>query len=782
MKRPTKKPQKQSLGGEVVGVVLIAFGLICALSVFFMIEMPLIHGLRLLLFGVFGVAGYVTPILLIFFGFFAIAARHSNIKTARLVMFFIALVAVLGGIHLATMPATDLGFFEFTQFSYRFGADYHLGTGALGAIISYLSYSFIGTVGGIIIFAALFLISIMVMTRMSLKKAGEDVAKAARDTAGVIADKAQKLGQKHNANNFIDDVSVYEENDYAPDYEQPYQEHYEPVHEHRFGIGKWDFIIEERKKGEAATSYLDMNDYPEYVPVSHEPMPEPIKKRETKPRAKKSEVIPIGSYVPPPVDLLSPGRPASNKSVKEELRQKSELLESTLKSFGITARVMDVSRGPVVTRFELQPAPGVKVSRIVGLSDDIALNMAARRVRIEAPIPGKAAIGIEIPNAETSMVCARDLIDSDEFRGLKSDITFALGQDIAGQNVYADLAKMPHLLIAGATGSGKSVCVNTLIMSMLYHAGPENLQLIMIDPKQVELSAYNGIPHLRVPVITEPKKAAGALNWVVAEMTRRYREFAQLGTKDLERFNNLARKNGTEKYPKLVVVIDELADLMMTAQNEVEDAICRIAQLGRASGIHLLVATQRPSVDVITGLIKANIPSRIAFATSSQVDSRTILDMAGAEKLLGNGDMLYSPTGSAKPMRIQGCYITDTEVDKITDYLKQFGSAEYDSECQQAVENAELDKRGRLISTPVTATENAVGGDELLSAALRAALENDGVSASYLQRKLKVGYARAARLLDEMEERNYIGPSEGAKPRSCLITWAEYRNLFSSGE
>lgn len=479
-------------------------------------------------------------------------------------------------------------------------------------------------------------------------------------------------------------------------------------------------------------------------------------------------------YKKPGMELLEPGTEPPTTNVREEIMTKADQLESTLKSFGISAKVINVCRGPVVTRYELQPAPGVKVSRITGLSDDIALALATQGIRIEAPIPGKAAIGVEVPNSEVSMVCARDIIDTDEFRAMKSTIGFALGKDISGNSVLADLAKMPHLLIAGATGSGKSVCVNTIIISMLFNATPDEVQMIMIDPKVVELHAYNDIPHLKIPVVTDPKKAAGALNWAVNEMISRYKMFAERGVKDLERFNASARKSGDETLPKLVIIIDELADLMMVSAKDVEDAVCRIAQLGRASGIHLIIATQRPSVDVITGLIKANVPSRIAFAVSSAVDSRTILDMGGAEKLLGRGDMLYYPTGSSKPLRVQGCYITDTEVEAVTDHLKSFSTPCYDNTINYEMEKAAANNGGKK-SAEISEDE-----DDLIPRAIELALEYDQISISMLQRRLRVGYARAARLVDELEQRHIVSPAEGSKPRQILISWQEYQNMYGA--
>ena len=472
------------------------------------------------------------------------------------------------------------------------------------------------------------------------------------------------------------------------------------------------------------------------------------------------------TYVLPGVNLLKKGTGSKQLVSDYQLEQKAELLEKTLNDFGVDAKVINVTQGASVTRYEVQPATGVKVSSITRLADDIALNLRAKTIRIEAPIPGKAAVGIEVENDKPSPVLIRELIESKEFREAKSRITFVVGQDISGNNIVADLKSMPHLLIAGATGSGKSVCINTIITSFLYKAKPSELKLIMIDPKVVELANYNGIPHLLTPVVTDARKASRALAIAVEEMDKRYELFAKEGVKDLESYNELMKAN--HEYasckPQVVIIIDELADLMMAAPSEVENSICRLAQKARAAGMHLIVATQRPSVDVVTGLIKANIPSRIAFSVASQVDSRTILDMAGAEKLLGKGDMLFSPVGSSKPYRVQGPYISDSETDNVIKFVKkEGGSPAYDEELRNAIESA--DKRGG--SEPQ---------DELTEDAIAFILKSKQASVSMLQRRFRIGYNRAARIIDEIEEKGIIGPSDGSRPRQVLITEDEYYN------
>lgn len=488
-------------------------------------------------------------------------------------------------------------------------------------------------------------------------------------------------------------------------------------------------------------------------------------------------------YIFPPVNLLaypksrsSRGAAATERNVKETAMK----LQNTLESFGVHVTITNVSCGPAVTRYELQPEQGVKVSSITRLADDIKLNLAAADIRIEAPIPGKAAVGIEVPNKENSMVSFRELIESRDFTGHASNIAFAVGKDIGGQIVITDIAKMPHLLIAGATGSGKSVCINTLIMSILYKANPNDVRLIMIDPKVVELSVYNGIPHLLIPVVTDPKKASAALNWAVAEMTDRYKKFAEVGVRDIKGYNEKIKEaeylndENYQKLPQIVIIIDELADLMMVAPGEVEDAICRLAQMARAAGLHLIIATQRPSVNVITGLIKANIPSRVAFAVSSQVDSRTIIDSSGAEKLLGKGDMLFFPSGYPKPIRVQGAFVSDKEVSSVVDFLKNNNTeAQYNEEVHEKISNAKINEGGAA---------NNNDRDEYFVEAGRFIIEKDKASIGMLQRVYKIGFNRAARIMDQLSEVGVVGPEEGTKPRKVLMTMEQYEQFLEENQ
>ncbi|MFR7634498.1 MAG: DNA translocase FtsK 4TM domain-containing protein [Lachnospirales bacterium] len=477
-------------------------------------------------------------------------------------------------------------------------------------------------------------------------------------------------------------------------------------------------------------------------------------------------------YEFPPVQLLSEGEKKSVKGGKKAVTDTAAKLQKTLYSFGVSAKVENVSVGPAITRYELKPAEGVRVSKIANLADDIALNLAAETIRIEAPIPGKQAVGIEIPNKENEIVHLRDIIDCSKFIEHKSKLAFALGKDVAGEEVVTDIAKMPHVLIAGATGSGKSVCINTLIASIIYKAKPSEVKLVMVDPKVVELSVYNGIPHLLIPVVTDPKKAAGALAWAVQEMENRYSLFASKNVRDIKGYNEELDKEGsTEKLPQIVIIIDELADLMMVSSKEVEDSICRLAQKARAAGMHLVIATQRPSVDVITGIIKANIPSRISFAVSSQVDSRTILDMAGAEKLLGKGDMLFYPAGAAKPTRVQGAFISDKEVEKVVDFVKANGEATYNDDILEQIEKANsTDKE-------IEEQENDDDTDPLLMEAIEVVVETGQASTSFIQRRFKVGYARAGRIIDQMEERGIISGFQGSKPREVLMSKERWQEL-----
>ena len=470
------------------------------------------------------------------------------------------------------------------------------------------------------------------------------------------------------------------------------------------------------------------------------------------------------SYTLPPLNLLKSYDNKKDDSEKKEIINNAKLIEETLKNFGIEATITQINRGPTITCYELSPSPGIKLSRIVSLADNIAMSLATSDIRIEAPIPGKSAVGIEVPNRVKDSVSLKEMLLSDEYLNIDSNLPLVLGKDVSGKPIVSSIDKMPHLLIAGATGSGKSVCINTIIMSIIYKSSPEEVRLILIDPKVVELSIYNDIPHLLIPVVTDPKKASFALNWAVDEMEKRYKLFAQNSVRDMKSYNEKQRAKNEETLPSIVIIIDELADLMMVAAQEIEDYICRLAQMARAAGIYLIIATQRPSVDVITGTIKANVPSRISFAVSSQVDSRTILDMAGAEKLLGRGDMLFYPSFYSKPLRVQGAFVSDSEVESVVNFLKTNNESDYDEEIIDVVQNsAEL---------------KTDFNDELLPEAIKMVVEEGQASISLLQRRLRIGYARAARLIDEMEARGIVGGFEGSKPRKVLITEEDLEEEF----
>lgn len=509
----------------------------------------------------------------------------------------------------------------------------------------------------------------------------------------------------------------------------------------------------------SSTEELDVPDAPTAADIQHE-------------IAENKQEAPA-VYTFPPIDLLKMSDNESNSEQAEaEMKNNADTLVDTLKSFGVQTRIVDIHRGSTVTRYELQPSAGVKISKITALADDIALNLAAAGVRIEAPIPGKAAVGIEVPNRVKDTVSIREMIESEEFSNAKSKLSFVVGKNIDGEVIIGDIAKLPHVIIAGTTGSGKSVCTNSIIMSILYNASPDEVRLVLIDPKMVEFKVYDGIPHLLIPVVTDPRRAAGALSWAVQEMLKRYKLFADSNVRDLNGYNEMAAETeGVEPLPRIVIAIDELADLMMACSNEVEDSICRLAQMARAAGMHLIIATQRPTVDVITGLIKANIPSRIALTVSSQVDSRTIIDTAGAEKLLGYGDMLYYPQGIPKPVRVQGCFVSTKEVEAVVSFIKSGGTVEYSSEIIEEIEKATpaAKSEGKGDNSSDVPTGDA-SDEELIDRAVDVLCDAGQASVSFIQRKLKLGYARAARIMDQLEELGVVGPYEGSKPRAVIIT------------
>ena len=757
MKRKRSKtaaPKKSGIH-EITGLLIVALGLFLGLTIYTKgistgAVGSLVHPITK---GTFGIVSYLLPIVMVITGILIIIARQKTINKSKLLLSILSIYLLLCIIHLLYFKQFDSSqLSSFVVDSYEGGKeDVSLGTGAVCAPFVYLAYSLFGLPGAFIFFITSTLVCLLLLTNLSLKQMGVRVSQSLGfgEFAQRIRSSREKRQERKELPNLLierEPSSFRKQKEAAP----------HPV----------DSPTEEKPDTPPEIKVIDFqNNYSqkESQPLKQEPVPkvDPVNVEV----AVQQESLP---YMIPPISLLkAPVQKISSTTSEKAVKNNAKLLEETLLSFGVSARVLQVSRGPVITRYELQPAPGVKVSRIVSLADDIALNLAAPGVRIEAPIPGKAAVGIEVPNKDVAPVVLREVLESDSFFNHPSKVAFALGKDIAGNNIIADIAKMPHVLIAGATGSGKSVCINSLITSILYKATPDEVRLIMIDPKVVELSSYNGIPHLMIPVVTDPRKAAGALNWAVQEMVNRYKTFAEKGVRDMERYNEQVAE-GENKLPQIVVIIDELADLMMVAPGDVEDAICRLAQMARAAGIHLVIATQRPSVDVITGVIKANIPSRIAFAVSSQTDSRTILDMGGAEKLLGRGDMLFYPSGSGKPKRVQGAFITEKEVEAIVSCIKsQNEGPQYN---MKVLEEAAADLDG----------EDSDFADELLPDAIEVVVDAGQASISMIQRRLRVGYARAARLVDEMEVRGLVSGFDGSKPRNVLITKEEFEEQYKS--
>ncbi|NQS74956.1 MAG: DNA translocase FtsK [Peptococcaceae bacterium] len=736
---------KDELKYEILGIALVALGIL-GLVCLLLPEAGLLSSfIDKVLKSVAGEGRYILPFLLILVGAKFVRNRAQANLSERmygvLVLFLIALTLF----HLV-IPVEN-------AFSAGFAGD---GGGLIGALVSYVAIKSFGIIGTYVILVAFSLIALLLLTKLSTAAMVKGFTTKVRNTF--------KNAVARIMNFLFEEV----EEEKAPEPAPPI------IIDHE---GEQYAIVKGHKKIKETRAKERITVMPPAVKKSTQISPNVVSKNISDESPEAEDIFPVfdknyrqelPTFQLPPISILTRSHRVKSNRLSKDISENIRILEDTLESFGVKAKIMQVSKGPAITRYEIQPPPGVKVSRIVGLADDIALSMAAPDVRIEAPIPGKAAVGIEVPNKEVSMVHLRDLLETQEFTQSGSRLTIALGKDIAGNPKVTDLAKMPHLLIAGATGSGKSVCLNTLIASILFKATPEEVKLLMIDPKMVELATYNGVPHLVNPVVTDSKKAATALRWAVREMERRYELFSQAGVRDITRYNKFPKKKESEveqPLPLIVIIIDELADLMMVAPADVEDAVCRLAQMARAAGIHLVVATQRPSVDVITGLIKANIPSRISFAVSSQIDSRTILDMAGAEKLLGKGDMLFFPVDAAKPVRIQGAYLSDREVEDLVNYLKKQAEPVYDEEILSSAPEEEM--------MPVIE-------DGLLPQAVKILIESGHASISMLQRRLRIGYARAARLIDIMEQRGIVGGYEGSKPRSILMTLEQYNQFFKN--
>jgi len=738
----TQDQIKEGLKYEISGVILVALGVLGIVS---LLSQPsgLVSDFAVrVLKSIAGEGCYFFPLLLILAGGRLVRRRSQTAVSPRMYGIVLFFLTTLTFFHLI-IPLED---------SFKAGVNGD-GGGLLGALLSFIIRKSFGMAGTYIILATAVLIALLLLTDLSLMSLGHVFSVKLKEGTkkgfrGLVDYLFIEVEEEDNEKAQLTPVIIDQGEQVAP--QGPLAVSEQPVEEQ----GGDERHAKKGKEPKPVKNVADTQ--------------EPADDRKDDGPSVTLDFSPENhSYRLPPLSILSRPLRLKNTRLSKDINENIHKLEETLESFGIKARVIQVSRGPAITRYEIQPPSGVKVSRIVSLADDIALSMAAPGVRIEAPIPGKAAVGIEIPNKETSMVHLRDLLETQEFIQGSSKLTISLGKDIAGNPVVADLAKMPHLLIAGATGSGKSVCINTLIVSILFKATPEEVKFLMIDPKMVELAMYNGIPHLVSPVVIDPKKAATSLRWAVKEMEHRYELFAAAGVRDITRYNRMIKNKEPDNkqlpLPLIVVIIDELSDLMMVAPADVEDAVCRLAQMARAAGIHLVVATQRPSVDVITGLIKANIPSRVSFAVSSQIDSRTILDTAGAEKLLGKGDMLFFPVGASKPLRVQGAYLSDREVEDLVNYLKKQAEPVYNDNILQ--------------DEPEKETVPEVE-DELLPQAVQILIESGHASISLLQRRLHIGYARAARLIDMMEKKGIVGGYEGSKPRAILMTLDQFNQLF----
>ena len=833
-----KKRQNTEIRGEIIILAVLAVCILLVLSNFGVAGI-VGEAVSSVFFGLFGFMAYLLPFVLFGLAAFLVSNRgntHAYVKIAAAAVLFLLITAILELIFHSYTPGTSV-------ISYYTQASRHRNAGGLtgGCLIS-LFCPLIGVIGTYVVLVILSVICVILITEKSLLaplgrrslRAYEDAKKKRQETAARRAEEREEREERKRTEK-LRRQDTSEEGRRRTDHKVSGVSFAttlggeEPAADRKRSAGKrkspdiYELMPEDiaddesddgyqRKEQETAfvINRADIRDVPA---ESSADMPDAqtdstgvaagetetavhgkTSGRRNKAReaekvtaetenvaaaAEKEQTREYQSYHTPPLSLLKRGKKSGGDS-DSHLRATAQKLEQTLKNFGVGVHVTNASCGPSVTRYELQPEQGVKVSKIVGLADDIKLNLAVADLRIEAPIPGKAAVGIEVPNKENTAVMLRELLESKEFKASTSPITFAVGKDIAGKAVVADIAKMPHLLVAGATGSGKSVCINTLIMSILYKSDPDSVKLILIDPKVVELSVYNGIPHLMIPVVTDPKKAAGALNWAVVEMEKRYKLFAEYNVRDLKGFNAKVEKGQTgeeikKKLPQIVIIIDELADLMMVAPGEVEGAICRLAQLARAAGLHLVVATQRPSVNVITGLIKANMPSRIAFSVTSGVDSRTIIDMNGAEKLLGKGDMLFYPSGYPKPVRVQGSFVSDKEVQDVVDYLiSSNGSTEYNDELEEHM-NTNLPLSG--------GTAMAEAGDDrdtYFADAGRLITEKEKASIGMLQRMFKIGFNRAARVMDQLAEAGVVGPEEGTKPRKVLMTKEEFEEYIGS--
>ncbi|MBR6765141.1 MAG: hypothetical protein IKM06_01520 [Clostridia bacterium] len=780
-KKQVKKQQEQrknARGNEVTGVIFILIGILLLISLLLknasVLKTYIADGFMR---GAFGIGAYAIPVLLMGIGVMNIMVKRPKLNAIKILMTVIMSLSLIGLIHMCFSWFKPVGttetvdtFSQAIQEAYDQGK-VHLGMGAFAVIYVYPVSVLVSNIGAFFVFLAFIIISLIVLFNLSLKDAGEKVSTKVKNTSERVKESfnAAAIRRKEKKKKNYDYDITDEEEDEEKEEEKPEEEtddFGEPVKTDSFEVTEVKEPSLTIKRKVPVIKEYD-NDGEEIDPLD-DFAEENVDIKKPKEPVKEE-------YAIPPTTLLNP--PVQPKRSQTDHSEKINMMESTLESFGIKAWVENITIGPAITRYELSIERGTRVNKILNLSDDIALSMAATNVRIEAPIPGKSAIGIEIPNESVAMVTLREVLEGDSFKEHKSPVAVGLGKDITGATIVADLAKMPHLLIAGQTGAGKSVCINSIITSLLYKSSPKDVKLILIDPKMVELNVYNGIPHLMTPVVTDPKKAAGALQFVVREMEKRYETFAKRKVKDIFRYNEVVQAAGEERMPRIVVIVDELNDLMLVARGEVEDSVMRIAQLARAAGIYLILATQRPSVNVITGVIKANIPSRIAFAVASGVDSKTILDAVGAEKLVGKGDMLLHLNGENKPTRVQGAFVGEQEIEKVVEFIKSKNAqAQYIGE-EQLVMRELKPNHGGSGENP-NDYEDSDSEDDLFPAAVEYAIESGSISISALQRRFKVGYARAGRLIDAMETKGIVEASQGAKPRAVLMTreqfWAMY--------
>ena len=769
-----KKKSKLKMNMDVEVILLFIIGIITAI---------LIYGksgymgslLDEIFGGIFGLLKYIVPIVPFVWAVYLLSNYKEKImaKIIPITVLMLCFSAIMSLYQiLNNVLEYNISFSEVVDRAYHLGTT-NRGGGLIGILLSYPLCKLFGPIATLIIVIGIAIIVIVLLFKLNLSEYMADFVNKKHE------ERAEK--EEHNVKKKKQSVIQADLGDeaYAKP-ETPRERKEREKEERRREALKVDEqltinMMNDEENSNKNKDYIENNLFKQVGEQKEDKTKEVL-------QLEHALVVEDEHYEYPPVELLSMNNKKNSRGSAKALAENAAKLQKTLFSFGVSAKVENVSVGPTITRYELKPAEGTRVSKIANLADDIALNLAAETIRIEAPIPGKQAVGIEVPNEKKEAVHLREVIESDEFENNKSKLSVALGKDVAGNTVIADIAKMPHVLIAGSTGSGKSVCINSIITSIIYNAKPSEVKLVMVDPKVVELSVYNGIPHLLIPVVTDPKKAAGALAWAVIEMDDRYNKFAQKGVRDLKGYNKaIEKENENAKLPQIVIIIDELADLMMVAAKDVEEAICRLAQKARAAGMHLVIATQRPSVDVITGLIKANVPSRIAFAVSSQIDSRTILDCTGAEKLLGKGDMLFYPVGSTKPQRVQGAFVSDDEVEKIVDFIKlNAGDVVYNNEIIETIENSNKSDKELLESE---ASENTC--DPLLNEAIETVVETGQASTSFIQRKFKVGYARAGRIIDQMEERGIISGYQGSKPREVLMSkerWEELKMQTTENE